>query len=143
MKTSANKITEYIAAAFTLLWVYTAVSKLVAFGDFKAALANQVFSHDMANVLAFAIPGVELLVALSLCFTRTRLIGLALSTFLMTVFTGYTALVLGGFYDKIPCTCGGVLNSMGWQTHLYFNIGWWVLGILSLVTSYRYRQGTS
>lgn len=113
-----------------LLWVYTATSKLVDLTEFKRQLANQTFSESIAAILLFFVPISELVAALLLLFSKTRFAGLLLSFFLMLFFTGYIALVLLGYYDQVPCSCGGVLKQLGWQAHFWFNL--FFLGISGL-----------
>ncbi|MEB2778721.1 hypothetical protein SYJ56_25660, partial [Algoriphagus sp. D3-2-R+10] len=45
-----------------------------------------------------------------------------LSVVLMILFTGYVTLVWLGFTERVPCSCGGVLSSLGWGEHLVFNL---------------------
>jgi hypothetical protein len=37
------------------------------------------------------------------------------------MFTTYIFLILN-FSDYIPCSCGGVLEKMGWTEHIVFNL---------------------
>jgi len=121
-----------------LLWAYTAFSKISDIAAFKHQLNNQSFSKKLAGLLLWAIPAVEITTALLLLFVKTRLIGLTLSLFLMLLFTGYIGLVLVNFYDHVPCSCGGVLKSLGWQAHFWFNV---FFTILSGVGIFLERRG--
>jgi len=105
-----------------LLWVYTAASKLVDFNAFERELANQAFSRKTAQILLWVIPTVELVAAFLLLLNKTRLAGLTFSFFLLLLFTGYVALVLADYYDRVPCSCGGVLKQLDWQAHFWFNL---------------------
>lgn len=118
-----------IVSLLVLLWIYTAFSKLSDLRDFKQQLYNQSFNPDFAGMLLWLIPGIEITATLLLCFIRTRLSGLLLSTVLMLLFTGYIGLVLTGHYDRIPCSCGGVLKDLGWKAHLLFNIFFLVIAL--------------
>ena len=112
----------FICTLLVLLWVYTAGSKLMDITEFKRQLGNQIFGKTVTAFLFWFIPSSEILAALLLLFNRTRLTGFFLSAGLMFLFTGYIALVLLGYYDRTPCSCGGVLKEMGWQLHFWFNI---------------------
>lgn len=129
MKTS---IVQVISAAFILLWVYTAGSKLADFQSYKQEMSLQVFSPDFAAVLLYAIPFLEILCAILLLIKKTNKLGLVLSLLLMLVFTGYILLIISGYFPKIPCSCGGVIKAMGWKAHLVFNIFFVSASILSL-----------
>lgn len=118
---TAQMLLNVIVFLIVLLWTYTAASKLADFSAFKTEMANQPFSAGFTTLLIWSIPPVELLAAFLLLFDKTRLRGLYLSFFLMLLFTGYIGLVLLGYYERVPCSCGGVLKQLGWQAHFWFN----------------------
>lgn len=113
-----------------LLWVYAAFSKLMEFETFKKQLYNQTFSSPLPEILVWLIPVIEIITAILLAFSKTRLTGLLFSVLLMGIFTTYTLLVLTGYYDRVPCSCGGVLKEMSWRSHFWFNTIFLNLGIL-------------
>lgn len=119
-----------LTSILVLLWVYTAFSKIMEYENFNRQLHNQTFSPDLAEILVWLIPTLEIITVLLLAFSKTRLIGLLFSTLLMGVFTTYILLVITGYYDRTPCSCGGVLNEMGWQTHFWFNLLFLSIAIL-------------
>jgi putative oxidoreductase len=118
-------------ALLILLWTYTAFSKLADLTEFKRQLGNQVFGKSGTLFLLWFIPISEISAALLLLFRKTRLIGLALSHLLMIVFTTYIALILTGYYDRVPCSCGGVLKQMGWTLHFFFNLFFLLLSLIA------------
>ncbi|WP_412468083.1 MauE/DoxX family redox-associated membrane protein [Pedobacter sp. KLB.chiD] len=129
MKTT---IVQVISAAFILLWIYTAGSKLTSFQSYKQEMSLQVFSPGVAGVLLYAIPLLEILAATLLLIKKTNKLGLVLSLLLMLVFTGYIILIISGYFPKKPCSCGGLIKAMGWKAHLIFNIFFLSAAILSL-----------
>jgi putative oxidoreductase len=135
-----NVAAVIIPALIILLFIYTAVSKLVDFDQFKAQMYNQTLPHEVATVLIWTLPGVEILGAMLLAFERTRLIGFYLSSILMFLFTGYISLVLLDFFSRIPCSCGGVIKSLDWKTHLVFNLFFLLLSILGIFIINRERR---
>ncbi|WP_411840595.1 MauE/DoxX family redox-associated membrane protein, partial [Myroides odoratimimus] len=70
-------------------------------------------------------------IAFLLTLRSTKLLGLYLSYSLMVAFTIYIYLILN-YSDFIPCSCGGVLEKLGWNEHLWFNIITSVLILLSI-----------
>ncbi len=62
------------------------------------------------------------MVVLLLLAPGTRLSGFYLSTLLILGFTTYIGLVLTGFFDRCPCSCGGVISSMSFESHFSFNL---------------------
>lgn len=127
-----NLIIEVISSLLILLFVYTAVSKLLDYSSFKHVLHKSPLIGSKAAVVALALPIIEGLVSLLLFFPRTRLWGLYGSVALMSVFTLYLAYMIN-FTPKLPCSCGGVLKQMTWNQHLIFNIFFLVLSVSGLV----------
>jgi putative oxidoreductase len=134
-------IIEVICGSLALLFAYMAFSKLADFEEFKRQLNMQVFPSSLVEILLYLIPGIELLVVILMMVKHTRLFGLILSVVLMVLFTGHIALVLSDYYDHIPCSCGGVLNSLGWQAHLWFNVFFLVLSIAGLIFQHQILSG--
>lgn len=115
-----------------LLFTYAAFSKLFTFSAFDQQLHNQSFPGWLADFLLYFLIPVEIITALLLCFKKTLTVGLLFSTVLMLAFTGYILLVLADYFSKVPCSCGGVLKSLGWKSHLIFNLVFTTLAITSL-----------
>ena len=131
MKDPKTIVLRIAVFLLTILWVYTASSKLMDFNDFRVQLSRQALPHLLLVILLWTLPAVELLTALLLQFNRTELPGLFISFILMVLFTGYVTLVLIGFFGQIPCSCGGVIKAMGWKIHFYFNLFFLMLTITS------------
>ncbi len=126
-----------------LLFTYAAASKLMDVDRFRSQLYLQPFSQRLADVLLYALPTIELIVALLLCFNRTRFAGLLLSTLLMAVFTAYISLVLLHYWGKVPCSCGGILQHMSWPVHLAFNWAFMIAGVTAIalhITERKHQQ---
>jgi putative oxidoreductase len=115
-------VTQLICALLVLLYVYTAVSKLADFAEFARQMRGQPLPLPVREVLVRTLPAGELLVAACLLLPRLRTAGLWLSAGLLVAFTVYVLLALAGAFPRVPCSCGGVLRSLGWRNHLYFNL---------------------
>lgn len=124
-------LNEIIPSLFILLFLYTGIMKIIEHDIFEEALLKSPMLVNMAVILSYLIPSIELLIVISLLVPRTRRIGLSSSLFLMSVFTIYIAIMLYFRSDR-PCTCGGVIKLMNWHQHLYFNIFFTLLALLSL-----------
>lgn len=111
-----------ISGLLILLWIYAAGSKLAQYKVFMSQLARQPLPHWSIPILAWALPLVEIIIALFLCFQRTNKTGFIFSSLLMTAFTLYVLLALSGIFGQIPCSCGGIFSFMRWKGHLIFNI---------------------
>ncbi|SEN04813.1 hypothetical protein SAMN05192574_102292 [Mucilaginibacter gossypiicola] len=130
---ATQTVSEVIVGLVIVLFVYAAVSKLADFDLFRRQMLIQVFPLWLSSILVWAIPLAELIAAIMLLFSNTMQRGLYLSCLLMTVFSGYISLVLLHVFKKVPCSCGGILQNMGWETHLTFNAVFLILIIMAII----------
>lgn len=114
-------VVEVICYLFILLFVYAAVSKLLDFNTFQSQLAQSPLLSAYAGVISLVAPVSELIIAVLLCTKRYRLWGLYAFFSLMVMFTTYIFIILN-FSSYTPCSCGGVLEKLGWTEHLIFNV---------------------
>lgn len=128
-----NIAISLICTLLIILWVYTALSKLSDIEVFSIQLSRQPEPiSTTAPILIWLLPLVELATAAMLMFNPTRKAGLLLSFFLMLAFTVYVALAVIGYWKDIPCSCGGVLNQLGWRNHLWFNLFFLIIAALGI-----------
>lgn len=132
-----STLQSIIAGLLILLFCYTAIAKLMDIQEFTRQLNNQILPKWSKPALVWLIPGSELLLSILLAFPLTRMIGLWGSALLMTLFTVYMGLVYAGYFDRVPCNCGGVLQNMGFGVHLIFNTFFLVLSIVGVYMYYR------
>ncbi|MNK83384.1 hypothetical protein D3C87_1031970 [compost metagenome] len=131
VKDYANIVAYFIA----LLFVYAAMSKLLDFENFEVQLAQSPLLSAYAGFISYAVIFVELLLAILLCLPNTQIIALYSSLGLMSAFTIYIYLILK-YSDFVPCSCGGILEKLGWTEHLIFNI----VVVLFILTAIIYRE---
>jgi hypothetical protein len=124
---------KLISSILIFLWVYAACSKLLDPDQSRVQMMNQVFPAFINRILLWAIPFIELFAAGLLLFPGSRRAGLILSAILLLLFTGYIVLVLLNVFDRIPCSCGGIISKLDWGEHLVFNLVFLGLALLSLV----------
>lgn len=125
-------ITEIISILFILLFGYTSVSKLLNIKNFYMQLANFPFISSYAFWISWGVPILEIIITILFFLPRHRLLALCMSVSLMSIFTTYIILVLR-LSNSIPCSCGGIISSLGWREHVVFNcafIGLALWGIL-------------
>jgi putative oxidoreductase len=132
-------VSEIISSLFILLFVYTAISKLLVRSTFEYTLSKSPLLEWGAPFFSVAIPGIELIIALMLFVPRTRLKGLYAFTGLMTLFTLWIGYLLT-MASHLPCSCGGVLKYLTWKEHLVFNLGCLALAIIAIVFERRRRR---
>lgn len=140
MKTNLLRL---ICAALILLFFYTATAKFSNPGRFESELSNQAVPPWSVPVFVWLIPAAELTMVFLLVTPRFRLHGLYGSTTLMLVFTMYMGLVLLNVFERVPCSCGGVLKNMGFKVHFVFNLFFLLLsmaGVWLLKSKYNSRS---
>lgn len=125
-------IVEMICFLYALLFIYAATSKLNGFQQFKDQLDQSTILVGYGHWAAWLVPLSELVLAILLLIRSFRLFALYGSLILMALFSAYIIVVLN-YSDHIPCSCGGVISSMGWETHLVFNICWMILALIGIV----------
>ena len=127
-----ESITEGICLLFVILFVYAAVSKWLEFEKFRAQLGQSPLLTSLADGLVWAVPAVELAISLLFFVPRFRLAALYASLSLMTLFTAYIVAILY-FSPYVPCSCGGILEKLGWTEHLVFNLVFIVLAVAGIL----------
>jgi uncharacterized membrane protein YphA (DoxX/SURF4 family) len=127
-----NFFLECICLLYVLLLVYAGVSKLLDFENFQIQLGQSPLLSAFAGWVSWLILTIELIIVLLLLFPKNRAIALFMSFSLMTMFTTYIFIILN-YSSFVPCSCGGILEKMGWTEHLIFNIFFVVLAIVGLL----------
>jgi len=123
---------EIIQWLFFLLFVYSAADKLMDFGKFKLELGKSPILTHYSIYIAYAIPPMELIIAILVILPRTTLFGLYASFLLMTSFTAYIFFLVN-YGEYIPCSCNGILRGASWNEHLIFNIIFVLLGAIGIL----------
>lgn len=122
----------FVSYFFMVLFVYAAASKMRDFENFQVQLAQSPLLSAYAGFISYGVIALELVIAGLLAFPQARRIGLYASFGLMVAFTVYIFLILN-YSDFVPCSCGGILEKMGWTEHLIFNGCCVALAILAIV----------
>ncbi|RLJ75120.1 MauE/DoxX family redox-associated membrane protein [Pedobacter alluvionis] len=139
MKKKLQILPSIIAYFFVLLFCYASVSKILDFENFQLQLAQSPLLSAYAGFISYAVIVLELLISFVLLFEKSRNVGVYASTALMSAFTIYIFLILN-YSDFVPCSCGGILEKLGWTEHLIFNIICVFAGFLSLILVARQEQ---
>lgn len=143
-KMRKTAIIDVLAAALILLLVYAALSKLSEYSVFVFQVSESPFKllAKSAHWIAWLIPALELLVAIMLPFTKTRLWAFYGATGLMLVFTVYIAAMLLSRLP-LPCACGGLISALHWPGHLVFNIFFLGLAIAGIFLERKNKAETN
>lgn len=125
-----NIVIQIICFAYATLFIYAAIYKLLDFGLFKRQLALSPLLSFSPKLIAIVIPNLEIIIALGLFFKHFQFKAIKYAIALMGLFTLYIVYILF-LSKKIPCSCGGILATMGWFDHLIFNSIFIALGLMA------------
>jgi len=113
-------IIDGCAFCLIFLFVYAATAKLLNLNLFLFHLETYPWIRHLSMVVGWGVPLVELGVAGLLLSGKGRLAGFYASLALMIVFTVYLVAMLNSG-SHLPCSCGGVIQSLSWHQHIWFN----------------------
>lgn len=120
-KPNRELLLKIVTAVLVLLWIYTGLDKLLRWKESRNAFHNQTFPPELAEILTFTVPILELSIVALLMFTISKWWGYLSSILLLTVFTTYVGLIWVGAFPRVPCNCAGILESLGWTEHFILN----------------------
>lgn len=127
-----NLFLEFTCLLYIILFVYAAVSKLLDFENFQAQLGQSPLLSPFADFVSITVIVLELIIAVLLSVPRFRYFALCAAVALMSMFTTYIVIILHFSYF-IPCSCGGILEKLGWKEHLIFNLAFLFLAIFAIL----------
>ncbi|WP_129715516.1 MauE/DoxX family redox-associated membrane protein [Pedobacter sp. SYP-B3415] len=115
-------LVQISCALLVFLWLYTAGSKLSDLEEFKRSLSGQAMPDMAKTILYGALIPAEISAALLLLIPATKMLGFRVSMIFLSLFTAYILFILFKAEEARPCSCGGVLKQLNWNTHLLFNL---------------------
>jgi Methylamine utilisation protein MauE len=127
-------VIEAVCISLIILFVYAATSKLIDIEKFRIELGKSPLLTEYAGLVSVFIPVFELFIAILLCIKGARLFALNSAFSLLVLFTSYLIAILQ-FSFYVPCTCGGVLQSMNWNQHILFNCIFILLSTTAIILS--------
>jgi len=123
---------EVLAFLFILLFCYAAFNKILDFKKFSVQIGQSPLLTGFGDIIPIQVIVSEIVVSIMLMIPRFRLTGFIASYCLMVMFTAYIFAILN-FSSYIPCSCGGVLEKLGWTEHLIFNAFFVTLAVVGCV----------
>lgn len=132
IKSIKKHFVKAVSILLALLFIYAASSKMLDFENFQVQLAQSPLLSAYAGIISYGILIIEFGLALLLLIPQFNRWGLYLSLGLMSAFTIYIFLILN-FSDFVPCSCGGILEKLGWAEHLIFNIVFVILAFTAIL----------
>lgn len=113
------------------LFLYTAYAKIADHARFLNGLTRVHLISGFAVFISFAVPIIEIIVALLLLIPQTAKIGLYFFIAVMSSFTIY--IISAMIWEKdLPCHCGGAIEKLSWGQHIWFNLAFIIIAIVAL-----------
>lgn len=120
-----------VSYLYILLFVYAGVIKFLTFDDFQAQLGHSPLISIFATPVSYSVIIAEIGIAVLLSINKYRIVGLYMAFSIMVIFSSYIFIILN-YSPYIPCSCGGILEKMGWKEHLIFNLAFVVAAVIAL-----------
>lgn len=131
MKNLIEILTIAISLFFAVLFSYAAMSKATDFTNFLDQLEQAPGVEGYGEPLAYGIIALQTVCIIMLCYRPLRFWGLWITLVMLSVFAGYTAVILIG--KKLPCTCIALLEKMNWKENLALNIGLMIIALTGII----------
>jgi hypothetical protein len=126
-----EKIITAICWLCMALFFYTAYAKIIDHARFLKGLTRVHLISGFAVFTSFAVPIVEIIVALLLLIPQTAKTGLYSFIAVMSAFTIY--IISAMIWEKnLPCHCGGAIEKLSWGQHIWFNLAFITIAIIAL-----------
>lgn len=127
---------------FIVLLMYAGLTKLLEVDLFYDNLYNSPLlpkSESLLFILTWAIPLIEIMIAIALCFKDFNTQALISIISLLAVYSIYIAAILW-LAPYQPCSCGGVISALSWKGHFVLNISSIVLALSCLWMNIKTRN---
>ncbi|MCD0489697.1 hypothetical protein LPB86_15755 [Pedobacter sp. MC2016-14] len=138
-------IVDIIIYIFLALFIYTAASKFQTQDGFEKILRRSPLTGSYSSFISWSVPISETIISFLLLIPSTKRIGLYASLAIMVIFTCFLIYgILVG--SRLPCHCGGVISSLSWKQHIWFNLLFIAAAITGIKLKYnkdftRVKQG--
>ena len=140
MEIKSRSFIKISVSIIALLWFYAAVSKLMNFEHFRGAIQKQPLLPIIKPVIIYGLLPFEVFIGVLLIAEKWVMKGLTLSAITFLLFFIYTALILSKVFGGVPCACGGLIEKMGWTFHLWFNLGFFTLTLITIIIHKKERS---
>lgn len=115
--TKRKVLSEVITLLIIVVLIYAAINKFINYRSFRLVLGITPSLKEMVSVLTWAIPLIELSIAILVMLQKTKIVGLYLSICLFFIY------LLGMFQLKLyaPNIRGGLLDGLSFTQYVIVN----------------------
>jgi len=124
-------IVYFIRIICAMLFVFSGFEKIITHSQFERGLEKVNVIGSYAKIIGWAVPVLELLVALLIIVNKTSRFGLKLFVMLMLIFTVYIGIMLL-LADRLPCHCNILIQQLSWSEHIIFNVAFIAIAFFAI-----------
>ena len=129
-----NGVLNIMEYAIIGLFIYSALTKIISPFEFQVKLVKASYLPiSVIPLITWMLPAGEVIAVGLLLFKRSAGMGWMMIYGLMSFFNGHL-LILHHIVPTAPCSCGGVLESIGFAEHFMLNM---LITIFALYKVYR------
>jgi hypothetical protein len=123
-------VVTFLQCLVFFLFLYSGITKTIGFGLFVNSLDKSLF-FDAFNtrLIGMLVIGAEFAIPVLLFFESTVAYGYLLSFLLLLLFTAYILLMFL-LSPYLPCSCGGLIESLSWTQHIFLNVAFMGISLL-------------
>lgn len=126
-----NLLLTIVNIILASLFAYTAYEKIMDHERFMNGISKVEIIGSYSFLISWAVPIAEVIISVLVLIPETARIGIWSFLGLMIIFSVYILIALI-WASKLPCHCGGVIETLTWTEHLWFNIGFILLSLIAI-----------
>jgi hypothetical protein len=134
-------ITELIASALIVLFLYAAVMQLAFHQTYLTQFTRSLSKEALSQVVAWTLPLAQLSLGFLLWKNSTRLTGLIGTLVLVSLFTIYLFVMLPAG-SRSRCNCGELWQKTSLEVNILFNLAVILLSAVAIIITGRFKTNT-
>lgn len=134
-------ITELVASALIVLFLYAAIMQLVFHHTYFVQFNRSLSKELLAQIITWTLPFVQFFVGWLLWRNNTRLAGLISTMALVSLYTIYLFIMLPAG-SRSQCNCGELWQKASLEVNILFNLAVILLAAAAIIISGRFKTNT-
>lgn len=137
--TTTQVFSNVIAVFLMVIFCIATVTKIFDFTAFHENLKQAPGFSNGYKIISYVIIILNLAIVGLLCFSRTRIMALFFSFFLLLSFAIYLGILLT-MVKKLPCSCLAMFDNLTWNQNLSVILVMLAITIAALVLNFRTKE---
>lgn len=132
-----------VSIILLVLWIPSALDKILNFPSFKEGLLKQPFPDGIGTALAYGLPTMELVIGILLATQRFMSIAFGISILLLAMYSNYVGMAIFLGAKSYLCKCSLLIEKLDWSDQLYFNLVFLGISIVGYYLQKKQRSDSS